>query len=73
MYTDGSPEYIMIDWDIPYDGSAPITGYIVEIIQYDLDYSKEITNCDAEHDALIIEKTRCQVLIADIIEYPFYN
>jgi hypothetical protein len=63
---------VQIDWTIPYDGSTPITGYIITIRHQDgITYTEETANCNGL-DLTIITDHQCAVLISDLIKAPYH-
>lgn len=64
---------VRIDWIIPYDGSSPITGYII-IVQHNdgVTYTEETTHCNGLEIA-IIDNHSCNVLISDLIQAPYHR
>jgi hypothetical protein len=68
---DGS--IVRIDWTIPYDGSSPITGYIITIKHNDgITYTEELSHCNGQEVA-IIDNHSCDVLISDLIQSPYHH
>jgi hypothetical protein len=62
---------VRIDWTIPYDGSSPITKYLVELKAIDGTWAEEIVNCNGQMTHVINDHS-CRVLISDLIKAPYH-
>ena len=64
---------VKVDWVIPYDGSSPITGYIVTIGHNDdITFSEDIVNCNGQ-EIDVLNAHECNVLISDLIKAPYHH
>ena len=63
---------VVVSWSTPYDGSTPITHYIVKIRQSDdFTFSQELSNCDGS-DSTIVSTQSCSIPVSALRASPFY-
>lgn len=63
---------MQIIWIAPYDGSSPITNYIITILNADgVTYSTELSNCNGSVSS-IVTGTNCIIPIHVLRSAPFF-
>lgn len=69
---NGDSTKVVINWALPTDlGGLSIDGYKVEVKTSTTTFAKDLTDCDAESDSLIIQATSCSIPITTLRASPF--
>ena len=63
-------DYMLIDWEAPFNGGATINGYRIEIKTAGMVFTQDLTNCDGSQPD-ITDATQCIVYIATMMASPF--
>ena len=64
-------DLVTITWTIPFDGSTPVTGYIIKIRQSDgITFTEDITDCNGL-ESQIITSMSCSVPITTLKASPY--
>jgi hypothetical protein len=64
---------IIVQWDLPYDGGSPVTGYVIRLRHADgSTFSENTIYCDGVNTLTIINTRQCTIPITVITGEPYY-
>ena len=62
---------VTISWPIPFDGSSPITAYVIKIKKANGDFATELVDCNGS-SASVVSSASCTIPVGTLTSAPFY-